>query len=207
TWRSGSRFSSAPLSAELRRASAIVVSLPALLGGMLWNAPVLHKSAQIQPDGWKRDVALAVTKPLDAASGALLLDRPRRALKAALGRSSDDDIDTGVVVPEPPSEPVGTTPPGESLLRAAAGNPVLEPVATVAGRIASELARPDVFNWFRHIREQLRALEPEAVVVMFGGNDDHGFMTGLPEGVGIGSSAARAGGRNVATGSPGSWTR
>jgi hypothetical protein len=77
--------------------------------------------------------------------------------------------------------------PGESLLRAAGGSPVIEPVGPVDGRIASGLERPDVFNWFRHIPEQMRKRKPRAVVVMFGANDDHGFMTGLPEGVEISS--------------------
>ncbi len=72
-----------------------------LLVALLLNAPGLHKSATIQPEGWKRDVALGVTGPLESVSGALLLDRPRQALKAALGRSDDDEIDTAVVAPQP----------------------------------------------------------------------------------------------------------
>lgn len=179
---------------------------------LLLNAPGLHKSAHIQPDGWKRDVALAVTGPLDRASSALLLDRPRRALKALLGRGDDDAIDTGVAVPDPePSSPVARpepprrqtfTPrrplriwiagdslvvvPGESILRAVAGRPSMVPVASIDGRIATGLERPDVFNWFTHARETMRSRKPNAVVLMLGGNDDHGFMTGVPEGVSIG---------------------
>ena len=195
--------------------AAVAVSLGALLLGSLLNAPGLHKSAQIQPEGWKRDVALTLAGPLDTASHALLLDRPRQGLKLALGRSEDDDIDTGVVVPEPPAaEPPQATPgrppkrqvftprrklrlwiagdslvvvPGESLLRVAVDTPALEPPSRVEGRIASGLERPDVFNWFRRIRDEVRAQKPDAVVVMFGGNDDHGYMTGLPEGRSIGA--------------------
>src|SRR3989337_1892560 len=84
-----------------------MVSLAGLLVGLLLNAPGLHKSATIQPGGWKRDAALAVTGPLESVSGALLLDRPRSALKAVLGRPGDDEIDTAVAVPLPaPEEPV-----------------------------------------------------------------------------------------------------
>src|SRR3990172_4090272 len=91
--------------------SAIVVSLAGLLVALLLNAPGLHKSATIQPEGWKRDAALAVTGPLESMSGALLLDRPRRAIKAVLGRSEDDEIDTSVVVaPEPDGPAVDETP-------------------------------------------------------------------------------------------------
>lgn len=196
--------------------AAIVVALVGLLLGVVLNAPGLHKSASSQPEGWKRNVALAVTKPLQSVSSALFLDRPRRALKAALGRSSDDEIDTAVNVPSPPTKPTGNgshpkpppanrtkfTPqhklrmwiagdslvivPGESLLRAAGGSPVLDPVGPVDGRISTGLERPDVFNWFTHLRDVMKQDEPNAVVLMFGGNDDHDFMTGLPEGVTIG---------------------
>jgi hypothetical protein len=196
--------------------SAIVVSLAGLAIALLLNAPGLHKSATIQPEGWKRDLALGATGPLERVSSALLLDQPRRALKAALGRSDDDVIDTAVALPgETPEEPADVetpaTPPkhakfspgrklrlwiagdslvvvpGESLLRTVAGNRAIAPVGRIDGRIASGLERPDVFNWFTHVREQMRSKKPRAVVLMFGGNDDHGFMTGLPEGREVGS--------------------
>ena len=195
--------------------SAIVVSLVGLLIALLLNAPGLHKSATIQPEGWKRDAALTVMGPLESMSGALLLDRPRRALKAVLGRSDDDEIDTAVVVAPAPEGPVVdetraapskrekfspkrklriwiagdslVVVPGESLLRAAAGNRAIAPVGKIDGRIATGLERPDVFNWFTHVRDEVRSKKPGAVVLMFGGNDDHGFMTGLPEGKEVGS--------------------
>jgi uncharacterized protein len=190
--------------------SAVVVAALALLFASLLNAPGLHKTATIQAEGWKRDVALAVTRPLKATSEALLLDRPRRGLKAALGRSDDDEIDTGIALPEqPPATEAPPAPPppprrekfsptrqlrlwiagdslvvvpGQSLLRAIGSSPVIEPIGEVDGRIASGLERPDVFNWFKHAREVTKKEKPRAAVVMFGANDDHGFMTGLPEG-------------------------
>jgi hypothetical protein len=195
--------------------SAIAVSLVGLLVALFLNAPGLHKSATIQPEGWKRDVALGVTGPLESLSGALLLDRPRRALKAALGRSEDDEIDTAVAAPgtPKPTTPVTTpsTPPervkftprkklriwiagdslvivpGESVLRAIAGNRAFDATDAIEGRIASGLERPDVFNWFTRVREVMETRKPRAVVVMFGGNDDHGFMTGIPEGREVGT--------------------
>jgi hypothetical protein len=194
--------------------SAIVVSLAALFVALLLNAPGLHKSATIQPEGWKRDLALAVTGPLESISGALFLDQPRAALKSALGRSNDDEIDTAVAAPQPEPTPPVTAPaeppkrlkftpkkklriwiagdslvvvPGESVLRAIAGNRAFDAVDAIDGRIASGLERPDVFNWFTHTREVMETRKPRAVVVMFGGNDDHGFMTGIPEGREVGT--------------------
>ncbi|CAN5709270.1 hypothetical protein BH20ACT14_BH20ACT14_19540 [soil metagenome] len=178
---------------------------------MLLNAPGLRKSAAIQPEGWKRDLALALTEPAASVSDVLFVDRPRRALKAVLGRSEDDEIDTGVTVPEPPLDETPTatprppprqkfTParplriwiagdslvvvPGQSILRAVGERRAVEPIGDVDGRIASDLhlERPDVFNWFEHVAEVMREENPRAVVLMFGGNDDHSFMTGLPEG-------------------------
>jgi uncharacterized protein len=191
--------------------SAIVVSLTGLGIALFLNAPGLHKSATIQPEGWKRDLALRVTGPLESVSSALLLDRPRRTLKAALGRSEDDRIDTAVAAPQPttpssppsPPRPAKFTPkrklgiwiagdslvvvPGESLLRAIAGNRAVTTVGPIDGRIASGLERPDVFNWFTRVQEIMQEEKPRAVVVMFGGNDDHDLMTGLPEGQEVGT--------------------
>jgi hypothetical protein len=195
--------------------SAIVVSLVGLVIALFLNAPGLHKSASIQPSGWKRDLALDITGPLESVSSALLLDRPRRALKAALGRSDDDDIDTAVAAPQPkpttlpptqaptPTKRVKFTPkhrlgvwiagdslvivPGESLLRAVAGNGAVDAADAIDGRIASGLERPDVFNWFTHVRDVMEEDKPRAVVLMFGGNDDHNLMTGIPEGREVGT--------------------
>ncbi len=189
--------------------AAIVVSLAGLLFAVLLNAPGLHKSATTQPEGWKRDVALQVTRPLESISGALLLDRPRRALKAALGRSDDDEIDTAVAAPQSKPAPTASakrvkfTPskklrlwiagdslvvvPGESVLREVAGNRAIDAADAMDARIASGLERPDVFNWFTRVREQMETRKPHAVVLMLGGNDDHGFMTGIPDGRDVGT--------------------
>ena len=75
---------------------ALVIALLALVVGSLLNAPGMHKSAFNQPNGWKRDVALAITGPLASVSHALLLDRPRKLLQDALGRGDEDKIDTTI---------------------------------------------------------------------------------------------------------------
>lgn len=97
---------------------ALVVALLALVIGALLSAPGLHKTAFNQQPGLERDIALAVTGPLAGISSALRLDRPRALVKAAIGRSDDDEIDTAVVIPvaeEPgPATPVekpAATPP------------------------------------------------------------------------------------------------
>ncbi len=216
---------------------AIVVGLGALVLGAFLNAPGLHKTAETQQPGWKRDVGLALTKPLASVSHALLLDRPRQAVKAAIGRSDDDRIQTAIVLPPPPPPPPVVSPPppppavhghegratppppvqpappppppkkafspshplrvyiggdslvvipGYSLQRAMGASKVYKSLGPVDGHIATGLERPDVYNWFERIREVMRKDHPDVVVVSFGANDNHDFMTGLPPGYRLG---------------------
>jgi hypothetical protein len=88
---------------------AVVVSALALALGLLLNAPGIHKSAYNKSDGWQRDVAIAFTGPLADVSHALLLDRPRKAVQAVVGRSDADEIDTEIALPVTP--PPSATPP------------------------------------------------------------------------------------------------
>jgi len=77
--------------------------------------------------------------------------------------------------------------PGWAIIRAAGKARAILPVGGGPdGRVATGLERPDVFNWFTHITRQIRKLRPNAIVLEFGGNDDHGYMTGLPKDVSIG---------------------
>ncbi len=188
---------------------AVVIVVVALTVGSLLNAQGLRKTARIQQQGWQRDVGIAFTTPLAAVSHALLIDRPRQELKSALGRSGDDRIDTRVAFAAgvqgaaavPPSREafspahqlriwaagdslaIGA---GEAVYRAGVDTGAVMPVARVDGRLATGLERPDVFNWFTYIRDALVRLEPRAVVVSFGANDDHDYMTGIPPGVTVG---------------------
>ena len=81
--------------------------------------------------------------------------------------------------------------PGQSIARVLGANRAINPLG-VDGRVSTGLERPDVFNWFTHIPAEIRRLDPEVVVVSFGANDDHGYMTGLPEDVEVDDFATRA---------------
>jgi len=213
---------------------AIVVGVGALLLGALLNARGLHKTAQSMNPSWKRDLGLALVKPLQTVSDDTGLDYPRRGLQAVLGRSSDDDIVSSIVLPPPPPPPPVTPPvkkhhhkppahhkttpppppvtppppkklafsprhplrvyiggdsliivPGESMLRAM-GSKVYKALDSVDGHVSTGLERPDVYNWFDRIRQVMRKDKPNVVVVAFGANDDHSYMTGLPSGVSLG---------------------
>ena len=211
-----------PARRPLAAGHVVVVLLVALVLAALLNGSAMHTSAQIREPGWERDVSLALTRPLAWLSGATLLDRPREALEDAIGRSDDSrlregtaftDTDTeGPPLPPPAGEeprdrPVFTPQrrarlwiagdslvvvPGESIVRAAEDTGAVRLAAPVDGRIATGLARPDAFDWYRHIRKELGRLRPNVVVLGFGGNDDHDLMTGVPEGVSTGSFGSDA---------------
>ena len=195
----------------------VLITLAALILGALLNARGLHKTAQIQAPGWQRDVALDVTGGLETVAGWVLLDRPREWLQDAAGRSSDDDIDTAIVIPPPhvtepapnkgngPTKPASGPPPkpafspqhklrvwtagdslaivpGLSLDQLVSSAPQIK-VMGVDGQVATGLERPDVYNWFTRIRQEMASSShPDAVVLAFGGNDDHSYMTGGPPG-------------------------
>jgi hypothetical protein len=206
---------------------ALVVCVLALVLGSLLTAPGMHKSAFNRQPGTQRDVALAITGPLATVSHTLLLDRPRHLVQRAIGRGSDDRIDTAIALPPPTTGGTTTTPtptpkpspatpvvpakvaftpkkklrlwvagdslvitPGYSIVRAAGASPVIISVGGVDGHVATGLTRPDVFNWFTRIAAETKKLRPKVVVLNFGANDDHGYMTGLPEGTSIGSFAS-----------------
>lgn len=187
----------------------------ALVVAGLLSAQWLRKNAQVQDPGITRDVGLALARPLADVSGFLRTDRPRVGAQALIGRSGEDDTDTTVEFAEtprardtpaerararPPRKPVFTRrkplrvwvigdslaiTPGQSILRVVEANPAMRSVGSVDGRVATGLERPDVFNWFTHIRKQLAKRRPDLTVVTFGANDDHGYMTGLRGGVDI----------------------
>jgi len=110
--RAGSRArvdSEGPRRRQWSAGHALVVSVLALAIGLLLNAPGIHKSAYNKPDGWQRDVAVALTGPLAGVSHALLLDRPRKGVQALVGRSGADEIDTDLGLPAPAPPPTRTT--------------------------------------------------------------------------------------------------
>ena len=50
----------------------------------------------------------------------------------------------------------------------------------VESRLATGLARPDLFNWFTRFREVMTAAKPQVAVLSFGADDAHDYMAGVP---------------------------
>jgi len=49
--------------------------------------------------------------------------------------------------------------------------------STLDYKVSSGLSRPDFFDWPAHFRQQIAALDPDIVIVTFGGNDAQGLST------------------------------
>src|SRR4029453_17345335 len=81
---------------------AIVVYALALVFASMLNAEGIRKTAQTQPDGARRDLALHATYPLVEVSRFLHLTTPRHGLQVAIGREHEDEIDTAVHFAAPP---------------------------------------------------------------------------------------------------------
>jgi hypothetical protein len=177
----------------------IVVMVVAALVGSVLNAPGIRKTALGQDVGFERDVARFFAEPLYDVTHALRLDAPRRALQALVGRSDDDDVDVSlpdpIVVETPTTTPttIGAPEvfsptnrlkvwvggdslaivPGQSFVNRASEGEVVDVVDdTVDGRIATGLARPEVFNWPSHMLDVIDDDDPDVMIVTMGSNDD-----------------------------------
>ncbi len=177
---------------------ALAVLLATLAVGALLNADRIDLTAHTQPFGWQRTWAVRVTGPIQAASHATGLSRPRQVISEAAGNQlPPPPEDTKTVVTAAPTVPDATTtttaPPtyrtptpeaplrilvagdslmgwiGPALTEALDGRPI-----TIAEdfEIGTGLARPDKTNWPAQLAADMDRYDPEVVVVGFGGNDD-----------------------------------
>lgn len=194
----------------------ILVVFVALFIGTVLNAPGLYKTARTQPQGWRRDVAVAVMTPVKWVSVHVGLSLPREFLQEATGQQGADKINT--FIPNPgttaPANALPTTTttlkpvatpgnkvrvwiagdslsvtPGQSFERKADG--AVTDLQGLDGRVSTGLARPDVFNWFAHVKSETARLIPQVVFLTFGANDDQ-YLVGGPGGKSVGPFGSEA---------------
>lgn len=165
-----------------------------LVLALLLNAPALLETAEGLPLGFERTVATSVMRPVKAMSSVLFLDRPRALIEGLLGRGdaptateasstvpdrsppAADELDLSVRTPTA-GDPADVWIIGDSLVELL--GPHLSDVLATTGVVSSEvdfrfitgLSRPDYFDWPTYIRKRFARGGPDAVVVMFGGND------------------------------------
>jgi hypothetical protein len=179
----------------------LVVIIVALLGGAMLNADAILRTAERQELGTGRTVALAFAEPLASFSELLRLTVPREAVDEALGRtqprrdvtaapstttttaSPDQSVSTSTTSTFPSLRTVSSAEPldlliigdsfaelfGPALVNRGTDTGVVD--GTVDFRFISGLSRPDYFDWPAYLSEELPGEQPEAVVVIFGGND------------------------------------
>lgn len=75
--------------------------------------------------------------------------------------------------------------PGQSLERIAGTRGPVR-VVGLESRVATGLGRPELYNWYARFAEVIAQVGPRAVVLSFGSNDDHDYMSGVPDGVTLG---------------------
>jgi uncharacterized protein len=65
-------------------------------------------------------------------------------------------------------------------------------VLAVESRLATGLARPDLYNWYTRFNQVIASLKPRVAVFSFGADDAHDFMAGVPGGKSVGSFGSPA---------------
>ena len=187
---------------------AFGTAIVALLVSAALNAQGMHKNASIQPDSPARDVALAFTGVLADVTGAIGLSEPRKQIEALVSNSGKDNVTSAIgtgpkVVRKPAAPPAQRSftaahpmklyAGGDSLsletaaaLSASAPKTGVINMAEPDGHLSTGLIRPDNFNWFDRAKEVEQSINPDVSVLVFGGNDNDDYMTGLAGGVTIG---------------------
>lgn len=183
-----------------RRRSAgdvLVIGVAALVLAALINADAMVERAEEKPFGPGRDRSLAIWHPVQDVAHVLQLHRLRDLGDALAGNGDEPDV----VVPsttipadvvEAAVRPELRAPaPGEPLRILMAGDSVLRDFSESVLRltagdtrfaieahyeIATGLTRPDAYDWPAALADDVARVDPELVVVMFGGNDGQGIV-------------------------------
>lgn len=187
---------------ETVRALFVALAVATLLG-----SDALVQLARQQPYGTSRTVQLGAAHALDRIANAFSLNRPADALNRALGREAPPPVDVAAVlarqaapVPPPATIPLDVNPvtgrrwvtaeeplrvllAGDSMMREL-GSAIQErtPGDLVSSqldyRVSTGLSRPDFFDWPGRLGQVIAQTDPEAVVLLFGTNDDQNLAVG-----------------------------
>jgi uncharacterized protein len=175
--------------------SVLGVILIALGIAALFNSEAIVRAGESMQPGHTRDVVLSVGRPLDDVAGAIGLHLPREGLDLAFGQESKTAEDTeleqgstailranrrkrkaqGFAQPTQQDE-VNVLVTGDS--QAQFVGEILTDLlpsdlfdVSVVARNATGLTNPEFFNWEINARQEIAARNPDAVVMVIGGND------------------------------------
>jgi uncharacterized protein len=167
----------------------------ALFVAALFNSEAIVRAGESMRQGPTRDIVLSVARPLNDAAGAVGLHLPREGLDLAFGQ--EDKTAEGTELEEgsrailrpnkqksreqtfaqpTPEDPVEVFVTGDSQAEFI-GQLLIDELpddlfdVEVAARNATGLTNPEFFNWEINAQQEIAAREPDAVVMVIGGND------------------------------------
>jgi uncharacterized protein len=173
----------------------------ALTFAALFNSEAIVRAGEGMKPGATRDVVLSVGRPLDDVAGAVGLHLPRQGLDLAFGQedktAENTELERGSTsilrpnrrrsqdqsfVQPTASDPVEVLVTGDS--EAEFPGQILTDTlpaelfdVEVAARNATGLTNPEFFNWEINARQEVAARQPDAVVMVIGGNDGFNVLT------------------------------
>jgi hypothetical protein len=185
-----------PLTMPAGRVLGVLVI--ALAVAWLFNSEALVRAGEGMKPGPTRDIVLSVGRPVDDAAGAIGLHLPRKGLDLAFGQEartkSGTELERGsTAILRPRQErqsfrqptevrPLEVLVTGDSeadflgqRLTDQAPRGLLD-VETVA-RNGTGLTNPAFFNWELNAQQEVADRDPDAVVMVIGGNDGFNVQT------------------------------
>jgi hypothetical protein len=176
----------------------------ALLVAALFNSEAIVRAGESMERGPTRDIVLSIARPLDDVTGAVGLHLPREGLDLAFGQEDKtaegtelEEGSTAILRPnrrkseeqsyvQPTSDdPAEILVTGDSqaefigqLLTDALPEDLFD--VEVVPRNSTGLTNPEFFNWEINAQQEIAARQPDAVVMVIGGND--GFNVLTPDG-------------------------
>jgi hypothetical protein len=180
------------------------VILIALAVASLFNSEAIVRAGESMKRGTTRDVVLSVARPLDDVVGTIGFHLPRDGLDLAFGQESKTgegtELEQGTNAilrasrrkqrresfPQPtPAKQLDVFVTGDSeaqfvgeILTDLLPSDLFD--VEVVARNATGLTNPEFFNWEINAKQEIAARDPDAVVMVIGGND--GFNVLAPDG-------------------------
>ena len=178
------------------------VMVIALLVAALFNSEAIVRAGESMEEGPTRDVVLSLARPLDDAAGAVGLHLPREGLDLAFGQedktAEGTELEKGstailrpnrrktqqqAFVQPTPGDPVDVLVTGDSQAEFI-GQLVTDELpeelfdVEVVPRNSTGLTNPQFFNWELNAEQEIAARQPDAVVMVLGGNDGLNLLIG-----------------------------
>jgi uncharacterized protein len=174
----------------------------ALLVAVLFNSEAIVRAGESMERGPTRDVVLSIARPLDDAAGAVGLHLPREGLDLAFGQEDKtaegtelEEGSTAILRPNrrksrrqsfvqpTPEDPVDVFVTGDSQAEFI-GQVLTDELpddlfdVEVVPRNSTGLTNPEFFNWEINAQQEIAARQPDAVVMVIGGNDGFNVLAG-----------------------------